>query len=142
MIQLLLSPDVAIEELAELRGDHSTMLQKIENLNESVTEGIEETKRNTAAVMALTLPRPSDYGCSEKQLQQILERLMIKRTERQIRRWEAFLKSGGKAGSKPPMDYTLQTRLTLASAATWAESFASRERGRLKTRNRFNELTM
>lgn len=127
------------EDVAAMCAGQSSIMEKIDGIDHRVAEGIEATRQVGAAVTALVPPRPADLQCSERELEEILGNFGVKRGERQIRRWEEFLLNGGKSGSKPPMGYTLQTRLTIAAATAWARSFANHEKGKLSAKTFFDE---
>jgi len=86
-------------------------------------------------------PRPGDYEVKQKGLSEILETLKAKVTVKTIQRWEKYLATNGKKGTKPPEGYTLQTRQTLAGATTWAETYAAREKSKLNTKVSLDRLT-
>ena len=80
------------------------------------------------------IPRTSNYAVTQKALSQLLEKFNAKVTERQIKRWEQFIKTNGRKGSKQPDGYTLETRKTLAGATAWVQNYADLEKGRLNTK--------
>lgn len=127
------------EDMDDIRDRQSSLMAKMDEIGDDVAEGIKETRHVGAAVTALIPPRPADCQCSVRQLEKILGKLRIRRCERQIRRWEKYLVSGGRDGTKPPMGYTLQTRLTIASATAWAQSYAAHEKGKLSAKTFFDE---
>jgi hypothetical protein len=80
------------------------------------------------------IPRTSNYAVTQKALSLLLEKFNAKVTERQIKRWEQFIKTNGRKGTKPPDGYTLETRKTLAGATAWAQRYAALESGILNTK--------
>ena len=117
------------------------VIDRLDGIQCGVAEGLDVTKEMKSIVVSFVLPRPSDYECSEKALSQILDRLNVGKCARQIRRWEKFIETCGKKGSPPPSGYSLQTRLTVASATAWAQSYAALEKSKLSTRTYLNEAT-
>ncbi len=130
------SPDAGASDLKQ-----SEIIERLEDIQQGVSDSVEVGRQTNILVQAFIPPRPSDYECSEKNLEQILTRLNVKRTVRQIRRWEDYIRTSGEEGTKPPSGYTLQTRLTLASATAWAEAFAVKEKAKLRTKTYLNEAT-
>ena len=114
---------------------------RLDGIQHCVAEGPEAAKETKSIVESFILTRPSDYGCSEQDFARILEKLNVRRTERQIRRWEEYIRTCGKKGSQPPSGYSLQTRLTVASATAWAQSYANLEKAKLTTKTYLNEGT-
>ena len=117
------------------------VVDRLDGIQCDVAEGVEVARETKSIVESLVVPRPSDYECSEKALSQILGRLNAGKSERQIRRWEKFIETCGKEGSQPPSGYSLQTRLTVASATAWAQSYANLEKAKLTTKTYLNEAT-
>ena len=127
--------------LSDLKQGQTEIIGRLENIQYDVSDSAEVGRQTNTLVQAFVPPRPSDYECSEKNLEQILTRLNVKRTVRQIRRWEDYIRTSGEEGTQPPSGYTLQTRLTLASATAWAETFATKEKAKLRTKTYLNEAT-
>ena len=117
------------------------IIGRLEDIQQGVSDSVEIGRQTNMLVQAYVPPRPNDYECSGKNLEQILTRLNVKRGVRQIRRWEDYIRTSGEDGTKPPSGYTLQTRLTLASATAWAETFATKEKAKLRTKTYLNEAT-
>ncbi len=105
---------------------------------EKAAENSETTGR---IVLNHMTPRPGDYEIKQKQLSEILEGLNAKVTVKTIQRWETYLKTSGKRGTKPPEGYTLETRRTLAGATSWAQTYAEREKSKLNTKVSLERLT-
>ena len=132
--------DIAIlRAFSDLPGGE--VRNRLEGIQHVVVEGSEAAKETKSIVESFVVPRPSDYECSEKALSQILGRLNVGKSERQIRRWEKYIETRGKEGSQPPQGYSLRTRLTLASATAWAQSYANLEKAKLTTKTYLNEAT-
>lgn len=105
------------------------------------TEAADNSKRAKTVIETHIIPRPSDYQVDQPTLSQWLANANVSITVRQIQRWEQYLKTDGKKGTKPPDGYTLQTRITTVSAEAWVSHYATQEKGKLTTRNFFNERT-
>ena len=127
--------------ISDLKRGQVEIKEKIDGIQQDLSESLEVGRNTNAIAQAFMPPRPSDYACSIKNLEQILSRLDVTRSERQIRRWEDYILSSGANGTQPPSGYTLKTRLTVASATAWAETFATQEKARLRTRTYLNEMT-
>ena len=112
-----------------------------ESAQAAAEKAAEDSETAGRLVLNHLTPRPGDYEVKQKQLSEILGRLNAKVTIKTIQRWEAYLKKGGKQGTKQPEGYTLETRRTLAGATTWAEKYAAREKSKLNTKVSLDRLT-
>ena len=121
-----------------LSGEQAEQLKTAATKSAAAASNSESAKR---LIEAHCLPRKSDYQVSQPNLSQWLEEKNVATTVRQIQRWEQYLKTDGTKGTKPPDGYTLQTRLTPQFAQAWVDHYATQERGKLSTRNYFDERT-
>ena len=127
--------------LTNLRGWESATGDDVREVK-TAAEGAETAATESKSMLdqivgffkAHIIPRTSNYAVTQKALSQLLEKFNAKVTERQIKRWEQFIKTNGRKGTKPPDGYTLETRKTLAGATAWAKNYADLEKGRLNTK--------
>lgn len=135
-----------VVELEKCININSQMLAKLDEVQgeahgaKVAAEHAEDRAGETKSLVKAHLtPRHTDYQVTQKQLAEMLTAKYCKRDKRTIIRWEQYLKTDGEKGTKPPAGYTLQTRLTLQTAAAWVESFSAKEIGKLKTKISFDD---
>ena len=112
-----------------------------EGAREEAKKAAENSEITGRLVLNHMTPRPGDYEVTQIALSKILEGLGAGVTVKTIQRWEKYLATNGKEGTKPPDGYTLQTRQTLAGATAWARAYAAREKSKLNTRVSLDRLT-
>lgn len=106
---------------------------------QAVADKVETDGDATRSLIRAYYPnRPADYQVTQEHLSEILGAKNCPKDRKTIQRWEKYLQTNGKEGTKPPEGYTLQTRLTPATAAAWVDSYAAQENGKLKTKLSFD----
>lgn len=126
---------------AEMRKGFDKINAALQAQGADVKRGADAAERSEALVRAHVAPRPGDYEVTLQRMSEILARLNVRRDEKTIRRWEKYLSTGGREGTKPPEGYTLQTRLTLQSATAWAKHYAAQEKSKLNVKVSLERLT-
>lgn len=106
-----------------------------------IIDHIDSAKQEVIGKMMLLTPSQAEYQVSTEQLSGILSRLNASIGKRMIEKWEQYLRSNGSKGNRPPVGYTLQTRLELSGAVAWARTYAAGRNGKLRTKVSYEALT-
>lgn len=131
--------DMTIYELVDMvsnakaRKVESELLAKLDTLQKDVYD--------VKVAVTQKIPTSKDYAVSCSQLAKIIAGLGAKAGVRIIQRWEQYLRGDVLHGTKPPLDYSLYTRISLPSATAWAQSFAAMKSSKLRTKISFEALT-